>query len=109
MNLLLSKIFFRRIVSLLKTKIYKLTLLITCILHLYNLFSANTLRLWQPQLFATLNHVHGDMGSGAMNFTFCEILDSTNSKAPKLSNPDVINQTLSTECIPVRFHYGSHN
>ncbi|XP_016841776.1 synaptic vesicle glycoprotein 2B-like [Nasonia vitripennis] len=57
---------------------------------------ANTLRLWQPQLFATLNNFQNGT-SGGLNFTFCEILDNSTSNLPKPISLDA-NLTKSVVC-----------
>lgn len=42
------------------------------------MFGLNTLRLWQPQLFATIDNFH-NLGTNITDPTFCEILDISTS------------------------------
>ncbi|XP_071626328.1 synaptic vesicle glycoprotein 2B [Temnothorax longispinosus] len=61
------------------------------------MLSVNTFRLWQPQLFATINHFYS-LNTNITNPTFCEILDfSTSINA----NKTVLEGTSSCENIVV--------
>ncbi|XP_014236296.1 synaptic vesicle glycoprotein 2B-like isoform X1 [Trichogramma pretiosum] len=75
------------------SNLMRLLLMVT--IQFGGMLCANTLRLWQPQLFATLNHYQGNASGGALNLTFCEILDTTNTKVIKVEN---IHET-EPECI----------
>lgn len=64
------------------------------------IYSLNTLRLWQPQLFATIENFN-NLDSNITNPTFCEILDISTSVK---ENKTAILEKMSN-CENVRYIY----
>ncbi|XP_077255282.1 uncharacterized protein LOC143893605 [Temnothorax americanus] len=60
------------------------------------MLSVNTFRLWQPQLFATINHFYS-LNTNITNPTFCEILDFSTS----INANNALEETSSCENIVV--------
>ncbi|XP_058797394.1 synaptic vesicle glycoprotein 2B-like isoform X2 [Phymastichus coffea] len=71
---------------------YLVRLLLIVLIQAGGMLSANTLRLWQPQLFTILNNFSNGTDDN-LNNTFCNILDNSTTYLPKQYNGsnDLIN------------------